>query len=163
MQVLGGEVDGVAGLVRASSLRAWPLMVITMKIAMLGFSSVKLLETLAGAWIAVLTMRRRMFCLLDIIFEPLGIGDGGQIVALSPALQDELCILSTTFLLATADLRAEFLPMISATDASSDCLGAVRATLPVRCTAEFSRFSLRKGTWSRLLPPGRAELRAKAR
>ncbi len=61
----GGEVDGVAGLVRASSLRAWPLVVITMKIAMLGFSSVKLLETLAGAWIAVLTMRRRMFCILD--------------------------------------------------------------------------------------------------
>ena len=158
----GGEVDGVAGLVRASSLRAWPLMVITMKIAMLGFSSVKLLETLAGAWIAVLTMRRRMFCLLDIIFEPLGIGDGGQIVALSPALQDELCVLSTTFLLATADLRADFLPMISATDASSDCLGAVRATLPAKCTAEFARFSLKKGTWSRLLPPGRAELRAKA-
>ena len=30
----GAEVDGRAGLVRSSSLRAWPLMVITMKIAM---------------------------------------------------------------------------------------------------------------------------------
>ncbi len=48
-----------------------------------------------------------------------------------PALQDELCVLSTTFLLAVADLRAEFLPMISATDASVECLGAVRAALTV--------------------------------
>ena len=85
----GAEVDGRAGLVRSSSLRAWPLMVITMKIAMLGYSSVKLLETLAGSWIAILTMRRRMFCLLDSVFEPLGIADGNKVVALSPALQDE--------------------------------------------------------------------------
>ena len=135
----GGEVDGKAGLVRASSLRAWPLAVITMKVAMLGFSSVKLLETLAGAWISVLTMRRRMFCILDIIFEPLGIPDGNQIVALSPALQDEMCILSSTFLLAAADLRAEFLPMVSATDASEEFLAAVRAPLPAACALEFSR------------------------
>ena len=156
----GGEIDGQAGLVRASSLRAWPLMVVTMKVAMLGFSSVKLLETLAGAWIAILTMRRRMFCILDIIFEPLGISDGAQIVALSPALQDELCILSCTFLLAVADLRADFLPMISATDASCEFMAGVRAELPCSCAKEFARFSLKKGTWSRLLPPGRAELRA---
>lgn len=68
-------------------------MVITMKVAMLGFSAVKLLETLAGSWISILTMRRRMFCLLDIVFEPLAIADGGKVVALSPALQDELCTL----------------------------------------------------------------------
>ena len=135
----GGEVDGKAGLVRASSLRAWPLAVITMKVAMLGFSSVKLLETLAGAWISVLSMRRRMFCILDIIFEPLGIPDGNQIVALSPALQDEMCILSSTFLLAVADLRADFLPMVSATDASGEFLAAVRAPLPATCASEFSR------------------------
>ncbi len=157
----GGEVDGKAGLVRASSLRGWPLAVITMKVAMLGYSSVKLLETLAGAWISVLSMRRRMFCILDIIFEPLGIADGNQIVALSPALQDEMCILSSTFLLAVADLRADFLPMVSATDASGEYLAAVRAPLPEACAVEFSRYALKKGTWSRLLPPGRAALRAK--
>ena len=51
----GGEIDGKAGLVRSSSLRAWPLAVITMKVATLGYASVKLLETLAGAWISVLS------------------------------------------------------------------------------------------------------------
>jgi len=158
----GAEVDGRAGLVRSSSLRAWPLMVITMKIAMLGYSSVKLLETLAGSWIAILTMRRRMFCLLDIVFEPLGIADGNKVVALSPALQDELCSLSCTFLLAAADLRAEFLPLVSATDASCEALAAVRAPLPSNVVKECARYSLKKGTWSRLLPPGRAELRARA-
>ena len=126
----GGEVDGSAGLVRASSLRAWPLVVITMKVASLGYASVKLLETMAGAWISVLTMRRRMFCILDIIFEPLAIVDGNQIVALSPALQDELCVLSCT---------------VSATDASCDYIAAVRAQLPKECATEFSRFALKKG------------------
>ena len=155
----GGEIDGQAGLVRSSSLRAWPLMVITMKIAMLGFSSVKLLETLAGSWIAILTMRRRMFCLLDIIFEPLGIADGNKVVALSPALQDELCVLCSTFLLAVGDLRAGFLPMVSATDASSGAMAAVSAFLPAPVVKECARYALKKGTWSRLLPPGRAELR----
>ena len=159
----GGEVDGRKGLVRSSSLRAWPLMVVSMKIATLGFASVKLLETLAGAWISILTMRRRMFCIMDIIFEPLGIADGNQIVALSPALQDEISVLCCTFLLAASDLRAQFLPMVSATDASGEYLAAVRAELPVSCAKEFSRFSLKKGTWSRLLPPGRAELRARAK
>ena len=155
----GGEIDGQAGLVRSSSLRAWPLMVITMEVAMLGFSSVKLLETLAGSWIAILTMRRRMFCLLDIIFEPLGIADGNKVVALSPALQDELCVLCCTFLLAVGDLRAGFLPMVSATDASSDAMAAVSAFLPAPVVKECARYALKKGTWSRLLPPGRAELR----
>ena len=159
----GGEVDGRKGLVRSSSLRAWPLMVISMKVATLGFASVKLLETLAGAWISILTMRRRMFCVLDIIFEPLGIADGNKIIALSPALQDEISVLCCTFLLAVADLRADFLPMVSATDASGDYLSAVRAELPAESCKEFSRFSLKKGTWSRLLPPGRAELRARAK
>ena len=159
----GGEIDGAAGLVRASSFRAWPLVVISMKVANLGYASVKLLETLAGAWISVLTMRRRMFCLLDIIFEPLGISDGNQVVALSPALQDELCALCCTFLLAAADLRADFLPMVSATDASCERIAAVRAHLPKTCAAEFARFSLKKGTWSRLLPPGRAALRSKGK
>ena len=135
----GGEIDGRAGLVRSSSLRAWPLMVITMKVAMLGFSSVKLLETLAGSWISILTMRRRMFCLLDIVFEPLAIADGGKVVALSPALQDELRTLCCAFLLAVADLRADFLPMVSATDASCDAMAAVRAPLPQRVVKECSR------------------------
>jgi len=155
----GGEIDGLAGLVRASSLRAWPLVVITMKIAMLGYSSVKLLETLAGSWISILTMRRRMFCLLDIVFEPLAVADGNQVVALSPALQDELCSLCCTFLLAAADLRADFLPMVSATDASTEAMAAVRAAAPISVVKECARYSLKKSTWSRLLPPGRAELR----
>ena len=59
--------EGAAGPVRSSSFRSWPLVVISMKVANLGYASVKLLETLAGAWISILAMRRRTFCLLDII------------------------------------------------------------------------------------------------
>lgn len=158
----GCEIDGAKGLVRSSTLRAWPLVVITMRVAMLGFSSIKLLETLAGSWISVLTMRRRMFCLLDIIFEALAVDDPCAIIALSPELQDEFSVLAFTFLLARGDLRAPFLPFISATDASNDAMAGARAPLDSAIVCECSRFSLKKSTWSRLLPPGKAILREKA-
>ena len=148
----GCEIDGRKGLVRSSTLRAWPLVVITMRVAMLGYSSVKLLETMAGSWINILTMRRRMFCLLDLIFEAMSVGDASSIVALSPALQDELCVISCTFLLACGDLRAGFLPFISATDASCDGMGGVRADLAEEAVMEVARYSLKKSTWTRLLP-----------
>ena len=68
-------------------------------------------------------------------------------MALSTALQDEMCILASTFLLAVADLRADFLPTVSATDASCDYLAAVRASLPKPCAAEFGRYALNKGCY----------------
>ena len=158
----GCEIDGRKGLVRSSTLRAWPLVVITMRVAMLGYSSVKLLETMAGSWINILTMRRRMFCLLDLIFEAMSVGHASSIVALSPALQDELCVISCTFLLACGDLRAGFLPFISATDASCDGMGGVRADLAEEAVMEVARYSLKKSTWTRLLPPEKAALRESA-
>lgn len=157
----GIELDGNRGLLRASSFRLWPLVAITMRIVLRGTASVKLLEVLSGSWIAILVIRRRMFCLMNIIFDALAVGEDNRIIRLSPALKDELCCLAVLGPLAAFDLRAKFRGYVGATDASGEWMASVRAPLKPCAVQELARFSLKKGTWSRLLPPGQAYLREK--
>lgn len=156
----GSEIDGMKGLVRGSSLRMWPLLCLTCRIALLGFSTVKLMEILSGCWVALLTTRRRLLCVMNIIFEPLGLPDPTQVIKLSPELIDELFCICGLAPLAVADLRAQFLPFVTATDASSEWMAAVRAPLDSKLVQEAARYSLKKGNWSRLLPPDKAWLKA---
>lgn len=67
-----------------------------------------------------------------------------------------ICVLST---LAAVNLRAQHAGMVSATDASMSGMGCVRAELPPLVAKELARHCLRKGNWSKLLPPGKAWLR----
>ena len=156
----GSEIDGVKGLVRGSSLRMWPLFCLTCRVALLGFSTVKLMEILAGCWISLLTTRRRLLCVMNIIFEPLGLSEPTQVIKLSPELVDELLCLCSLAPLAVTDMRARFLPFVTATDASSTWMAAVRAELGEKVIQECSRHSLKKGNWSRLLPPDKAWMRS---
>jgi len=48
--------------------------------------------------------------------------------------------------------------MVGASDASSEWMAAV-AEIDPALAAEFSRFSLKKSNWTKLLPPGKAWLR----
>lgn len=155
----GIELDGMAGLVRASSMRMWPLVFISLRVAMMGFATIKLMECLSGCWIAILTCRRRMLCLMEKIFEPLGMDDPGRVIRLSTEMVDELVSLSLLAPLAVSDLRAQFLPFVGATDASGDWMAAVRAPLDAKVVQEVARHSLKKGNWSKLLPPEKAWLR----
>ena len=157
----GIEVDGRLGLLRASSYRLWPLIAITMRVVLMGTASVKLLEVLSGSWISILVIRRRMFCLMNIIFDALALKEDNLVLRLSPALCDELCSLAVLGPLAVFDLRAQFCNYIGATDASGSWMAGVRAPLEAVAVQEISRYSLKKSTWSRLLPPGKAYLREK--
>lgn len=132
-----------------------------MRVVLMGTASIKLLEVLAGSWIAIMVVRRRMLCLMNIIFDPLAIAEDNRIIRLSPALKDELCSLAVLGPLASYDLRAEFRGYVGATDASGSWMAGVRAPLSPVAVQELARFSLKKSTWSRLLPPGRAYLREK--
>ena len=60
--------DGEDGLVRPQVERALPVAMLTAQIARGGVGERKLLETLAGTWTAILQMRRRAMCLLEVIF-----------------------------------------------------------------------------------------------
>ena len=81
-----------------------------MRVATLGLGTVGLLETLAGVWVALYGLRRRLFCLLDVIFEALGIEDQKVVVRLSDELIDELVAVVVMAPMAMIDLRAAYAP-----------------------------------------------------
>lgn len=127
-----------------------------MRVASLGLASVGLLEAIAGSWVSILGIRRRLYSVMDIIFEPLCIADQKIVLRLSPELVSELEALVVVGSLAVVNLRADFYCQIVATDASGDCMAGVAAECPEKVLREVSRHCLRKGTWTKLLPPSKA-------
>ena len=149
----GVEVDGKKGLVRCSSLRLWPISAITLRVIRLGLSTVGLLEALAGSRVALLGVRRRLFSILDIIFEPLSIKDQKTVIRLSDDLISELMVTVVVGSLAVVNLRSKAAPFVAATDASGSWMAGVRADIPEGVAVEAFRHVIRKGVWSKLLPP----------
>ena len=152
----GIELDGDKGLLRCSSLRLWPITVVTVRTCMLGLATIGLLEAIAGSWVSLLGVRRKLFSLLDIIFEPLSVKDQKAVVRLSDELKSELLSVAVMGSLAVVNLRAVFAPFVCATDASMGWMAAVRSPLPPKICQELSRHTIRKGLWSRLLNPNAA-------
>lgn len=152
----GVDLDGEKGLVRSSNSRLWPAMMVTMRVATLRLATIGLLEALAGTWVAIYGLRRRLFCLLDVIFEPLAIADQKLVVRLSDELVDELLCISFMAPMAMINLRAAYAPFLVATDASMDGLAGVATELTEEFSMELCRHSLRKSSWTTLLPPGKS-------
>ena len=155
----GAEIDGDAGIVRASSLRIWPLIQICCHVCEIGWCSVSLLEAIAGSWVSIFGLRKRLLCLMDVLFEALGIAEKGAVLKLSDDLLSELWSLILIGPLSGVNMRAHYAPFVTATDASMDWLAAVRSPLEASLVEEFSRKSLRRGAWSQLLPPAKRWLR----
>ncbi len=143
----GVEIDGDKGMMRASSLRLWPITVITTRVCLLGLATVGLLEALAGAWVSLLGVRRKLFSVLDIIFEPLVIADQKAVIRLSPELISEMMAAAVLGTLACVNLRAKFADFVVATDASLHWMAGVRASAPSRFTQELSRHCIRRGIY----------------
>ena len=149
----GVFANGESGLVRASPSRVIPLLEITARTALIGYASVALLETLAGSWVAVLQVRRRMLSLLDHIYTAQQLRERDDIVKLSAALVQELWLLVILGPLSVSDLRAQSLAEVFLSDASQDKMATVRANVPLSLARELQRHCLARGTWSRLLSP----------
>lgn len=149
----GIEIDGVKGILRGSSSRLWATVFITMRVAMLGLATVSLLECLAGCWISLITVRRRMLCLMEVIFGALSAGNQRAIIRLSPELIDELLMLAILAPLACTDLRAPAKEFLVSTDASLGAMAAVNARIGSALSKELCRTSLSKGRWTALLSP----------
>ena len=158
----GVDLDGEKGLLRASNARLWPAMMVTMRVATLRLATIGLLEAWAGTWVAIYGLRRRLFCLLDVIFEPLAIADQKMVVRLSDELVDELLCICFMAPMSMVNLRAAYAPFLVATDASMDGLAGVMTDLTEEFTMELCRHSLRKSCWTTLLPPGKSWSRSHA-
>ena len=149
----GASVCGTSGLVRAAPRRLVPLIDITISTLTLGFATVALLQTLAGAWVSVLQFRRRMLCLLDEIYVAQHGRLQTDVVRLSRSLQDELWLLVCLGPLAVTDLRAQTEDTFFLTDASEEVKASVSSKVPLAFARELHRHSLVRGTWTRLLSP----------
>ena len=143
----GCEIDGLKGLLRSSSQRLWPTVLITLRTASLGLATVGLLEALAGSWVSLLSVRRRLFCVLDLIFDALAWYEQPRaVIRLSPEMKSELISLSVLGSLAAVNLRADFACFVSATDASSESIaGVVADTYPMRLAKSFQDIAYEKG------------------
>ena len=153
----GCEIDGIKGIMRPSSLRMWPLVMITARVACLGLVTFGLLESLVGSWVAIFMFRRRLLSLLSCCFDILALDlDKGSVVRLSGIARDELFAMAVCGPLSYVNLRARTLGTIRATDSSDWGCAAVSAELPLPIAKEAMRHSLTKSRWTHLLPPFKA-------
>ena len=155
----GVDMDGRKGLMRVSQKRLWPCIVISLRVCALGLCTISLLESLAGMWVSLLQVRRRLFSAMELIFEPLSVKLAGNTIISFEELVSEITSIAVLGTLAVVNLRAEFSDFVAATDASSYVMAGVEAPIHPMVTMELSRHCLRKGVWSKLLAPSRALLR----
>ena len=107
--VWGVTLDGIRGTCRGSAKRLIPLIEVTARTARLRVATVGFLEILAGAWVSLLQIRRRMLSLLQHIYAVQVGRSRASIIALPAVLIAELWTLVILGPLAVADLRAQTL------------------------------------------------------
>ena len=159
-EIWGAVVDGDSGVVKANPKRTVPLMYLTARVAALGYSTVGLLEILAGSWVSVLQVRRRMMCLLSEIYEAQKGRAREEIIELSAPLRQELWVLVCLGPLAYSSMRWQSIPELFMSDASEKFTASVSCSIPIEFAKEMQRHSLLRGSWNRLLTPWKAWLRS---
>ena len=157
--IWGASVDGESGIIRPSPHRLVPLMDLTCRVARLGYASIALLEILAGSWVAILQIRRRMLCLLEAIYAVQRGKNRHDIVKLPPSLCEELWVLVILGPVATCSMRWQTHDELFLSDASDDCKASVRCNVGGVFCRELRRHSLSRGAWSKLLSPWKSWLR----
>ena len=158
-EVWGALIDGETGLVRASPKRLVPLMWISARIVLLGYATVGLLQIISGAWISVLQVRRRMFCLLDHLYQAQQGRDQDAVIALSGEATSEIWCLCALGGLAVADLRAQSHQELFLSDASEEFTASVKVNIGRELSAELRRHCLARGAWGKLLTPWQSWLK----
>ena len=156
----GVTVCGMSGWLKPNAHRLWSLVLVTLRTVELGLATQHLLESLAGCWISIFVLRRRLLAAMSLIFQAAAAGDPNVIVRLSPELRAELASFALLGQMCAVNLRAQVEPSVTATDASSSHQAAARAPLPQPVADEAYRHSVQKGAWTRLLTPQSAWLRS---
>lgn len=115
----------------------------TLRVAMLDVATVKLMESFAGSWVSILGLCRKLFRILDLIFEPLAMDNPKTVLRLSDEMKSEMLALVIVGTFAAYNLRACFLDRVYSTDASKEWMAGVVAPC----------LTIRKGVWTKLLTP----------
>lgn len=157
----GASLEGSSGLIRAQLERAVPISFITSQLCRLGWSSRKLLEIVAGAWVAILQYCRRAMCLIENIFHDISEHDYHEVFELKPETISELWSLVGLAPLFCTDLRAATATSLKMVDASDVWTAAVEAPISENLGEELERHQLTRTSWSKLLSPLRALQRTK--
>ena len=155
----GFSVDGKRGSIRANPARLLPLMELTVQTARLGIATVSLLEVLCGCWISILQIKRRLLCLVDVLYECQRGRDRADIVELSAEAVQELWTLCLVAPVAVCSMRCQSLAEIFCTDASNDYTASVWARVPQVFSRELQRHCLSRGVWNKLLTPWQSWLK----
>ena len=161
VEVWGAQLNGDAGWVRPNWNRLVPLVHITLAALRLPLMSVSLLEILSGCWVASLSFRRRLLCLLFEVYRAQRGREREDLFRPSVELRAELFCLACLAPLVRTDLRALPATTFVATDASDDLGAGVCCEISETLAGELLRHSLTKGLWNRLLRPSDALLHAK--
>eukprot|EP00438_Fugacium_kawagutii_P003517 Skav224779 [mRNA] locus=scaffold4598:69178:73705:- [translate_table: standard] len=157
----GADVDGEAGLVRGSIVRAISLCWVTSKVARMRVCSINLLEVIAGGFVSLFSFRKRMLSLLDGIYAIQRGKAEKDIISLPDSVVEELWSLVVLCPLAVSDLRAAFSSRIYMCDASSWGDAVVESELGQCLGQEIHRHSASKSAWTHLLSPWKALQRSK--
>lgn len=157
----GIDFDGEAGIIHPSLKRSVPVAFIVLEMLRLGYTSVALLEVLAGSFVSIFQCRRRCMSVLELVYKEQSGKSRSTILKLSRELREELLRCVGLTVLACIDMRLEPSTMLVASDASPSATAAVCTDVTRAASMEFQRHSLQKGLWNKLLSPCKAYLKEK--
>ena len=149
----GVAVDGKVGAANSPFGRVLFLSVLTAEVAALGYASVELLMSRVGSWIAAMLCRRRSLGVLELVYETMLGRALDDVKRLSVRLRMGLLSLVILAPLLLADLRAVPSGLLWLLDASSQKFTIISTYISKNMARELARFTLRKCSWSKLLPP----------
>ena len=158
----GCQFDGEAGTIQASLKRMVPIIAVTQRVISMGVCSVGLLEVIVGCWTSIFLFRRRLLCLLNVVYAAFDVeAERSHVLRLSLELKEELLLMLALSPLAVSRLRLPNSEWLYCSDASEWGIGVTAAQLPLRMQKEIHRHKLRKAVWSKLLSPLKARERVK--
>ena len=159
--VVGAELDGVLGTVGAEVARRKRLSEVSLYLAAHPRTNGHAARALISTWTHSLMFRRPMLCILGQAYSDLPpIPQDPLVYDLPQSTRDELCMLSLLAPLMETDLRARPSKDWFSTDASTGGLGATRASIPPRISAELYRRRPQRGSTHPMYTPDAAALYA---
>ena len=152
-RVWGAWLDGQRGTLEGPPERRAALALLSLRLAVCGWSSPALVKRLLGSWVFHLMFRRAAFAIPDEAFRfAQGADDPTRVVRLPSAVRSELAALALVSPLLVTNLRAPVAPRLWCSDASPTAGALVHAELPASVARELWRHRDARGAHVRLTP-----------